>query len=334
MRNKPRMRKTGSSGKIARKIRREKRTKHCKGWLLLGFFCMFIAAPATIVLLRTPASGRGQAVSPKAKVGSVVQSITSGVKSSVLKKEEEEEGLDNEDDLLQALLVKESELREVVSEMKRNKVVMERDGAALKATHDLQVATRELLVARYGKTDNGKYLVEMQVQFPKMMPDASAGLPFTGKILIETAPIRLMPHAVYLFLEIVRTWQSGSFHRNAGHVLQTTVRFQRKDLKRLAFQEYSKNYPHVKGTLGFAGRPGGAAFYISTVDNTRNHGPGSQGSKTEADSCFGRVIEGQDVVERLSKVWGKDSAFTRSRMGFLDKKSQHAIITSMKIIPS
>lgn len=42
-------------------------------------------------------------------------------------------------------------------------------------------------------------------------------------------------------------------------------------------------------TLGFAGRPSSSAFYISTVDNTYNHGPGSQGSKTEADACFAKV---------------------------------------------
>ena len=30
-----------------------------------------------------------------------------------------------------------------------------------------------------------------------------------------------------------------------------------------------------------SGRPGGPAFYISTVDNSQNHGPGSQGSKSE-----------------------------------------------------
>ena len=39
----------------------------------------------------------------------------------------------------------------------------------------------------------------------------------------------------------------------------------------------------------FAGRPGGPAFYISTVDNVQNHGPASQGSGTEADSCFGKI---------------------------------------------
>ena len=29
-------------------------------------------------------------------------------------------------------------------------------------------------------------------------------------------------------------------------------------------------------TLGFAGRPSSSAFYVSTMDNVRNHGPGSQ----------------------------------------------------------
>jgi len=290
---------------------------------------MFIAAPATIILLQTPPSGKDPL--PAKKSTSSQSSSKSGlVKSAVIEKEEW--GKHNEA-LLELLESKESELREVVSEMKRNKVVMEENANAKEAILKLQVATRALLEAKYGKTENGKYLVEMQVQFPRMMPD-SEEVSSTGTILIETAPIQLMPHAVHLFLEIVSTWNSGAFHRNAGHVLQTYVKFRRKDFKRLAFQEYSKDYPHVKGTLGFAGRPGGGAFYISTVDNTRNHGPGSQGSKTEADSCFGRVIEGQDVVDRLTNVWGRDAVFDRSRMGFLDKKSQHAIITSMKIIPS
>jgi len=328
MNNKPRMRRTGSSEKITRKTRRHIRTRQCKGWLLLLLLCLFIAAPATIILLQTPPSGRDPL--PAKKSTSQSSSKSGLVKSAVIEKEQWRE---NHEALLTSLEGKESELREVVAEMKRNKVVMEVDANAQRAILQLQVATRTLLEAKYGKTENGKYLVEMEIKFPMMMPD-SEGASSTGRILIETAPIQLMPHAVYLFLEIVSTWQSGGFHRNAGHVLQTYVKFKRKDFRRLAFQEYSKDYPHVKGTLGFAGRPGGGAFYISTVDNTRNHGPGSQGSKTEADSCFGRVIEGQDVVDRLTNVWGRDSVFERSRMGFLDKKSQHAMITSMKIIPS
>lgn len=63
----------------------------------------------------------------------------------------------------------------------------------------------------------------------------------------------------------------------------------------------------MKYTLGYAGRPGGPDFYISTRDNTDNHGPGGQGSyedPTEADPCFAKVIDGFNIVDRMhqSKV--------------------------------
>ena len=44
------------------------------------------------------------------------------------------------------------------------------------------------------------------------------------------------------------------------------------------------------------GRPSGPEFYISTEDNTYNHGPASQGSKTEADACFGKLYD-QDSID-------------------------------------
>ena len=75
----------------------------------------------------------------------------------------------------------------------------------------------------------------------------------------------------------------------------------------LAFQEYNPEFPHVQYTLGYAGRPGGPAFYISTVDNTINHGPASQGSKTEADGCWGKLTGGEkslDTVKRIKKQPG------------------------------
>lgn len=66
----------------------------------------------------------------------------------------------------------------------------------------------------------------------------------------------------------------------------------------LAFQEYSEKFPHKQFTLGYAGRPGGPAFYISTVDNTHNHGPGSQGSRTEADGIIGKLLDIEKPAER------------------------------------
>lgn len=87
----------------------------------------------------------------------------------------------------------------------------------------------------------------------------------------------------------------------------------------LAWQEYSEKFPHVIYTLGYAGRPGGPAFYISTVDNSKNHGPASQGSKTEADGVFGSIYKGFSVVERMKKQPGKSppSGFIMSAANFI-----------------
>jgi hypothetical protein len=92
--------------------------------------------------------------------------------------------------------------------------------------------------------------------------------------------------------------------------------------KPFAFQEYSKEFPHKKWTLGYAGRPSGAsALYISTLDNSRNHGPGSQGSKTEADAIIGKVVDdrGIEVVKRMMKQpgAGKGSGFISDQKKFI-----------------
>ena len=36
--------------------------------------------------------------------------------------------------------------------------------------------------------------------------------------------------------------------------------------------------------------------------------PGSQGSRTEADSCFAKVVVGFEVVERMLHTWTYDGA--------------------------
>ena len=76
----------------------------------------------------------------------------------------------------------------------------------------------------------------------------------------------------------------------------------RAQSKPLAFQEYSPQFPHVQYTLGYAGRPGGPEFYVSTVDNSRNHGPGSQGSRTEADGCWGRLAGGESSMQTVKRI--------------------------------
>lgn len=128
-------------------------------------------------------------------------------------------------------------------------------------------------------------------------------------------------------MQMVSNWKGGSFHRNAGHVLQAKVD---GNFQGLAWQEYDARFPHVQYSLGFAGRPGGPAFYISTVDNSQNHGPGSQGSQTEADSCFAKIVDrsGIALVNKMRKQPGA------GHMGFVEDSSNHIRISAMRLISS
>ena len=79
-------------------------------------------------------------------------------------------------------------------------------------------------------------------------------------------------------------------------------------------------------SYGLVGRPGGPEFYISTVSNVGNHGPASQGSKTEADTCFAKILEGADVVERMRKQPGAKG------MGFINNADNHIKIPAVQRI--
>ena len=81
--------------------------------------------------------------------------------------------------------------------------------------------------------------------------------------------------------------------------------------------------------MGFAGRPAGPDFYISTQDNTINHGPGGQANyedADEADPCFAKVVPGfEHVIDRMHKSEVQDGAF----MAF----KHNIAIRHMKIVP-
>jgi hypothetical protein len=201
-------------------------------------------------------------------------------------------------------------------------VQMEVDPTGLKLTKELQHATHKLLVTRYGR--HASYRVVVHLTFQKSIPDyAEKGA--DGRVVIEMAPIDLVPVSVFNFLEIARTWKSGAVHRNAGHVLQIQARSAIQ--KSMPFQEYSPEFSHQKGTTGYAGRPSGPGWYISIADNSKVHGPGSQQKENphEADSCFGRIVEGfDDVVPRIHSTPQKS---------WLDKENQ-ILIPSMEILVS
>jgi len=199
-----------------------------------------------------------------------------------------------------------------------------RDRALLKrlerAEDSIQRLSRELLKHKFPDKKE-PFLLNLRVGFPESM-----GSPKEEDITIELAKSNIMPTAVLYFLSQVEAglWNGCSFIRNANHVLQADPQdVSKKGLhsrfKRLAFQgvsipfqEFSSSFPHEKYTIGLAGRPGGPDFYISTVNNVKNHGPGGQSSydlPEEADSCFGKVVKGFHVVDRMHKAPRKGDGF-------------------------
>jgi len=224
--------------------------------------------------------------------------------------------------------------RNRVTLLKQEGLVMEKDKTAVEAISKLQEVTQKLVMARYGKFSRGgpnnrTFIIEMEVQFPRKMLDIEEQ-GTSGVIVVETAPLHLVPHSVLLFLEMASHWRGGAFTRNANHVLQARPQAPHAGL---AFQEYSPEYPHKALTLGFAGRPGGPGFYISKTDNRIVHGPGSQGSNTEADSCFAKVLTGLDVVARLGSVWGKSEFGFNSDVitGVLADRDDFATIVRLEL---
>lgn len=175
----------------------------------------------------------------------------------------------------------------------------------------VQKMSRERLLEKFGP---GPHRMEIELAYP---PESNMHNDVGGEtVLVELAPEEYMPHTVLTFLEQVdrKLWDGASFHRNANHVIQAgpvanfltpvnvnlSQKFKESGYANVLFQEYSHHFPHAKFTLGFAGRPGGPDFYISTMNNAQFHGPGGQ--QEDADPCFAKVIGGFDALDRLQRT--------------------------------
>lgn len=91
----------------------------------------------------------------------------------------------------------------LVRSMKFDKrVVMETDPQAKIEIKKLQQLLQKLLPLLYGPAP---YVVEMKLLFPVSMTDPQ--LPQEQSLLIELAPIDLIPYSVYFFLNIVKNWK-------------------------------------------------------------------------------------------------------------------------------
>lgn len=182
-----------------------------------------------------------------------------------------------------------------------------------------------LLIPRFGQ---GPHYVEMEIEYPEYQSTILESKHWPrarGIVRYEMAPLDLMPVAVNLFLQQVHhgLWDGCSFVVNAVHIIQAGPhrhngqggynhnipelydQFISKKLDVMPFQEYSTDYPHVKYTLGFSGRPSGPDFYINKIDNSISHGPGGQEHHDlheEADPCFAKIVSGVETLEDIYKI--------------------------------
>jgi Cyclophilin type peptidyl-prolyl cis-trans isomerase/CLD len=207
----------------------------------------------------------------------------------------------------------------------------------------LQRMSYAAVVRKFGGA--GTYQVEFTVDMK-----LDTGKRSVETITIETVPLDDMPASVHLFLDTVRSgqvWDNAMFIRHAedlDHVLPAApVDYDTHNVRRtllgslgwvdLGFPEYNNKYPHAKYTVGFAGK--GPTFYINTMDNSEDHGPGGQHHHLlpgDADPCFGRVVKGQQVVDALVKLGSIQTKMAKdSNHPWADEQHRSTRIVSARI---
>jgi len=203
-------------------------------------------------------------------------------------------------------------------------------------------------VGVFERFGTGPHHVSIKVQ----LDDDDINNNANNEIILELAPVDLMPHSIHLFLSQISEgyWSKGTpaIVINAGHVLQacphpcleTLTRGKKNDRKNdegtlqdpyiemknagidsVSFQEYSLFYPHEKYTIGFAGRPhSGPEFYFNLMNNTLDHGPVEQRKREFGDDVvmdeMNDANNNNDVGVELEKILEPDPCFGRVVKGF------------------
>jgi cyclophilin family peptidyl-prolyl cis-trans isomerase len=183
-------------------------------------------------------------------------------------------------------------------------------GHAESLKDQVQDISKRDTISKYGA---GVKRVEIELIFPGSTEGPNS-------FVIEMAPLDLMPHSVYTFLEMVSNGilDGCSFILNALHVLKAAPlpfdgtpaavkasAFSKSGLVSVAFREYSPEYPHKKYTVGFAA-DGSPSFYINMEDNTKIH---------VGDPCFAKVVSGFDTIKRLEDSPTRNGIWFEHRIG-------------------
>jgi cyclophilin family peptidyl-prolyl cis-trans isomerase len=136
---------------------------------------------------------------------------------------------------------------------------------------------------------------------------------------VELAPLSVMPHAIFTFLDLVdlQLYDGTAFiaadanrieggspnHADPEQSVKLHQRYAKFGYNRspLGFNEYSDEYPHTQYTIGFSGSPiAGPTLAINLGNTTAARGPDEYGM--HADPCFGKVVSGFDTLKRISEA--------------------------------
>lgn len=175
-----------------------------------------------------------------------------------------------------------------------------REEALLKRIDDLESHIQEN--SQFAITDDygaGPYQVEVTLR-----SKASNTNQPTGPIVLELAPLSMMPHSVHHFLRMLtkQLWLGMTFmpQQSARHRIHASpvdmeslnrMDWQFKDAK-LSNLAFAENSPNSCGSysVGFSGTPGGPDFYVNGAFVPK---------KYAKKSCFAKVISGEKVVDAI-----------------------------------
>ena len=200
-----------------------------------------------------------------------------------------------------AQLLKESDLRSEVAEEEFLQSLELEMGKQTKLQTKLEQLVQTRITSDFNQQIQGISEKAVFSKFGKGPYRVQVVMGNSESFVLEMISVKEMPHTVHHFLEMVEygLWDGMTLVHGMGvqsvHAIPQTSRgeyaqqiFDNVQLGSLPFEE-SGGYPHEKYTVSFSKRRG-PDFYINLQDNTEHN---------DFASCFARVVEGFDVLERI-----------------------------------
>lgn len=217
-------------------------------------------------------------------------------------------------------------------DIKLNKSERERVYWEAKATtmiDNIKFRNRKEVLEEFGP---GPFFVKLTFAFQDSVENES--------ILIELAPLDLMPHTVHTFLKmtskkmlskativLVRSHilvlgPEDSFDKENNAILEERMVSEGYEPNgALLFGEFTPEYPHTQYTVAFNRRKG-PTFFINMRDNSRSHRSyyTDEGSYVEGETCFAKIVEGLDVLPRILSLKKRDGDTLESAVYLVDSQ--------------